>query len=215
MDTAHSGIGVEFAILSNHVLTVGNVIDVVTQTVIHIVDEYRVGPVPSTIGIHATLVQSIVVEALVPHLVIFLRAGNHLVVRSGALVATPLGIYCDDSLVAFLCFLGGDKYHTVTTTGTIKGGGSGVLQHGDALHIDRVDVVETTIVRRTIDNNQRSVACIDGVDTTNTDARCATWLTRNVVDLDTRSLTLQSVDRVGHLHLVDIIRTDNCGRSCQ
>ena len=53
--------------------------------------------------------------------------------------------------------LGGDDDNTVSGTGTVDGGGGGVLQDVDALDIGRVDGVDGAVGKHTVDDQQRLV----------------------------------------------------------
>ena len=144
---AEGGVGVQLAVMADEGLAVGHVIDVVAEAVLVAVGgshDVLVGEAPRFLCIVAELVEGIVVECLVPHLIIFGRTVNHVVVGHGLGVRTPLGIDSDAGGVSLLATLGGDEDDAVAAAGTVEGGGGSVLQHGHRLDVNRVDVVQRT-----------------------------------------------------------------------
>ena len=97
--------------------------------------------------------------------------------------------------------LGGDVNHTVGRTRTIDGGGGCVLHDRHILDIVRVEGREDGHIHRgSIEDEERSVGCIDGVHTAQTHGNRCARLTGTGVNLQTGDLTLEGV-------------TGTCGRN--
>ena len=112
------------------------------------------------------------------------------------------------------CALGGDDDHTVGTTSTIEGSRSRILEHREALDVLLVDRCQIATIGRTVHDDERSVARIDGGDTTDADGGSATIRTTRVaIDLHTSHTTLQAFHGVSHLELVDVFCLDGCSRT--
>ena len=126
---------------------------------------------------------------------------------------TPLSIKINDCITA-LCALGGDHDDTVSTTRTIEGVRSSILQYGHRLDIRRVDVVHAAAIRNTVEDNQRSLTCVDRTETADTDCRAIiTRRTRRVRHLNTGNLTIQRVHSVSNLRCSKLLSTNNGSRT--
>ena len=77
-----------------------------------------------------------------------------------------LGLEADIGLVGVAAALGGDDNHTVGCTGSVNGSGGGILEHGHALDVGRVDGVEVRCGDGdSVQNVERCGAGVDGVGT--------------------------------------------------
>ncbi len=103
-------------------------------------------------------------EVLRIHLVVF---------GDGAVEDTLVHAHVEAHAVA-LAALGGDQDHTVGSTVTVQGGGGGVLQHGEALDVVRVQVGDVTAERNAVDDIERGVVTGHGTDTADADGSVAT-----------------------------------------
>ena len=64
---------------------------------------------------------------------------NDIVVLQSLGIDTDLCVKSNESLSGF-CPLGGDHNNTVSTTGTIKGVGSSILENGHGLNVVGIDI---------------------------------------------------------------------------
>ena len=115
------------------------------------------------------------------------------------------------STIAALC---GNHNHTVGTTSTVDGCCRSVLQHLDRLDIVRVEKVEVAHCHA-VYNVERTCRSIDGSDTTDDNAHLTTRLTCIAEDVDTSSLTLQTVKGVERLLLDDVGTLSVRYRTCK
>ena len=162
------GIGVQAQVGTHQVLTLWHCEDLVTQTTIVLVVDVPVSKVISLSGTLA-IVDLRVVELLEVSLVVLTGISDHVVLRNQTAVRTPLGIELDLCLLV-TTLLGGDQHNTVSTTCTVDGTGRSILQHGHRLYVVRVDRVQRTIVRHTIEHDQRAVTSRHRTDTTHADS---------------------------------------------
>ncbi len=154
----------------------------------------------------------VIVQCLVVHLIVGSGILDEVILHLGVAVATPFGIQCDGSL-AGLALLSGNHHHTVGTTGTIQGIGGGILQHRYIFHIVGVEVVPTSIVRSTIDDNQRVATRIDRAESTDAEYRGGIGCTATLHHLEAGYLSLQTADDVGYLFLLQCLTLDDGGRT--
>ena len=101
---------------------------------------------------------------------------------------TDVGIVADLELT-FLTLLGSNEDYTISSGRTIDGTRSSILQNVDTFYIGRVQVVDVTCY--TVNNIKRSGVAV-GTGTTNRNLETITWLTRVGLDVNTRSLALES-----------------------
>ena len=158
---------------------------------------------------------SVVVELLVVDFHELCGVGDGLIVLHGATVRSPLHVDVHLCLLR-LSLLGCDKNHTSGTTGTVEGGRSSVLQHGDALDIILWNVGEVAAIRSTVDNHKGFGVGIHRGDTTDVDGTLrSTWLTARSTNLQTRDGTNEGVGYVGGDFLAQFLRPHHGGRTCK
>ena len=193
------GIRVQAAVGSNEILSLRNGIDHIAQSAL--VACLAHGFVGSNMRIesrHALIAYIIIIESLVIGFIILGRVGDAVVVDGCTTVAAPLSLEADGSLLC-LTLLGGNHDYTIGTTGTIEGVGCCILQHCDTLHIVRVEVIPSAIVRSTIHDNERRCSGVDGTEATDGKRRSGCWRTGSIGHLHTGYLALQSAEHIGEL----------------
>ena len=152
---AQSGIRIQSTIGTYQILTIRyGVSDITQATLVAGSTQGRVGCNMGIVCRQALVAHIIIIESLVVSLIIFSRIGDAVVVDGGTAVATPLGIKSNGGFLS-LAPLGGHHDDTIGTSGTIKRIRSRILQYGDALHIIRIEIVPSSIVWRTIDDDKR------------------------------------------------------------
>ena len=109
--------------------------------------------------------------------------------------------------------LGGDDDHTITSTRTVDGTGSGILQNLDGLNIISGEVTDRSTHWHSIDNIKRC-GTSKSTDTTNTHRWIGTRLTIGR-DLYTRNLTLKHGGDIGVGYLLQLVGIDNGNRAGQ
>ncbi len=96
--------------------------------------------------------------------------GSHIeivvIVHVPVLVPCEVGrkIYID--LTFLFSILGCDHYNAVGSTRTIYSGCGCVLEHIDTLDVIRIDIIEATLDRQTVNHKQRSSRAAEGADAT-------------------------------------------------
>ena len=216
--TAECSRRIELTILEHEVLTIGHSVGEVAQTFLHILVGKLIGSLLVTelvvvLSIEI-FIQALVAEGSVVSLIVASRIAHSFVALLRHLVHTPLGIEGDTCTMMTACALGGDDDHTVGTTSTIESSRSRIFKHREGFDVLLVDGRQVARIRRTIHDDERIVARIDGGDTTDADGGSATiGTTRVAIDLHTSHTSLQAFHRISHLELVDIIRLDGCCRT--
>ena len=145
-------------------------------------------------------------------LVVVARIPYVLIVAQGLAVQTVLGVEGYDGLGGFGS-LGGDHDDTVGTAGAIKGVGGGILEDGHALDILRVDVVDVTAVRHAVNDIKGFLACRDGAETADADARGASRRAGRLDELHARHLACKRGSDGTHLGFGEFIGIDDLGRT--
>ena len=133
---------------------------------------------------------------------IFLGIQNSFLLPRILPTITEIIVYSRFSLAARL---GSHQNHTVGCTGTINSSRSSIFQDFNRSNIRRVQIVDTTAHRHTIDNVQ-GVGTIYRTDTTNTNLRIRIRLTGRLCNLYAGNFTFQSIFYTGRLHQVQFIR---------
>ena len=155
------GVGVDASVGTDEVLALRHIINHVAQTTILAIHaDGVVGRYVCVVSRHALIAHVIVVQGLVIELVVLCGIGDAVVIDRGAAVGAPLGVERDGSLLGG-ALLGGDHDHTIGTTGTVQGVRGSVLEHGDAFHIVRVEIVPATVVGSTVDDDERLRVGVD------------------------------------------------------
>ena len=206
---------VQLAILTDQILPVGIAVDVVSQTALlfHAAYEVLVSLHIGIVGRELVHVVELVVECAVLRFVILSGIFDVIVVDRTARIGAPLRRGRDDGF-ARLRVLRCDDDHAVGTACTVEGSRSGVFQYGDRLHVGRVDVVPTAVVRSAIDDDQRACTGVDGADTAEQHGRrVATGLTRATRHLEARHLSGQGLHHVRSLLLGQCVGIDHGGRT--
>ena len=212
---AQGGIRVQAAVGTHKILSLRNGIDHIAQSAL--VACLAHGFVGSHMRIesrHALVAYIIIIESLVIGFVILGRVGDAVVIDGGTTVAAPLSLKADGSLLC-LTLLGGNHDDTIGTTGTIEGVGCRILQHGDTLHIVRVEVVPSAIVWSTIHDNERRCSGVDGTEATDGKRRGGCWRTGCIGHLHTGYLALQSAEHIGKLLFLQEVAFYNARRTCE
>ena len=149
-DSTQGSVGVQLAVHTNQVLTLGLSVNIVTQTELSALNQVLVSPLPSSNLVKALTVgstcnggsHSVVLKLLIVSLIVSSRVGDAVVVLTALHIRTPLGIECDLCVLTLLGSLGSHHDNTVTTTSTIERRRSSVLLDNNALNVLRVDVVQ-------------------------------------------------------------------------
>ena len=113
---------------------------------------------------------------------------------------TDVSIVADLELT-FLTLLGGNEDNTISSGRTIDGTRSGILQNVDTFDVGRVQVVDVTCY--TVNNIKRSGVAVS-TGTTDRNLETITWLTRVGLDVNTRSLALESTQCLSGVQFSDI-----------
>ena len=109
-----------------------------------------------------------------------------------------------------LTLLGSYKDNTIGCGRTVDGTRCGILQYVDTLNVGRVQVVDITCY--TINNIKRSCVAV-GTGTTDRNFKAITRLTGSRLNINTRSLALQSAEHLCGIHLLNIITLYLNGRT--
>ena len=206
---------VQLTILTDQVLPIGIVVDVVRQATsfFHAAYEVLVSLHVCIVGRELVHVVELVVECAVLRFVILSGILDIIVVDRTARIGAPLRRGRDDGF-ARLRVLRCDDDHAVGTACTVEGSRSGVFQYGDRLHVGRVDVVPTAVVRSAVDDDQRARTGVDGADTAEQHGRrVTTSLTRATRHLEARHLSGQGLHHVRSLLLGQCVGIDHGGRT--
>ena len=210
---AQGGIRVQAAVGSDKILSLRNGIDHIAQSAL--IAGLAHGFVGSNMRIesrHTLIAYIIIIESLVIGFIILGRIGDAVVIDGGTTVAAPLSLKADGSLLC-LTLLRGNHDDAIGTTGTIEGVGCRILQHGDTLHIVRVEVVPSAIVWSTIHDNEWRCSGIDGTEATDGKRRGGGWRTGCIGHLHTGYLTLQSAEHIGKLLFLQEVAFYNARRT--
>ena len=111
-------------------------------------------------------------------------------------------------IISYLYFthftlLGCYKDYTISSSRTVDGTGCGILQYVDTLDVGRVQCIDVT-TRNSINHIKRSGRAV-GTGTTDRNLKAITRLTRSRLNVNTRSLALQSAQHLSGIHLLNII----------
>ena len=203
-NVTHSSTGVNLTVHTDEVLVRRHLEDLVSQTAVsRSCGDHLVSASVSSDCVH-TVVHQVVVQCCVVDLVVLSGVGDVVVVLHRLAGYAPLSININNR-VAALRALGGDHYHTVSTTSTIQRSRGSVLLNGHRLDVGGVDVVQVAIVGDTVHHVQRLLAGVDRRETTDTDRRSRTGLTRSIYQLQTCNLTCERLCNVRSLHLSDVL----------
>ena len=112
--------------------------------------------------------------------------------------------------LTLLTLLGCYQDNTIGSGRTINGTRCGILQYVDTLDVGRVQVVDITCY--TINNIKRSCVAV-GTGTTDRNLKAITRLTGSRLNVNTRSLALQSAEHLCGIHLLNIITLYLNGRT--
>ena len=112
--------------------------------------------------------------------------------------------------LTLLTLLGSYEDNTIGCGRTVDGTGCGILQNVDTLYVGRVQVVDITCY--TINNIKRSCVAV-GTGTTDRNLKAITRLTGSRLNVNTRSLALQSAQHLCGIHLLNIITLHLNGRT--
>ena len=104
--------------------------------------------------------------------------------------------------LTLLTLLGSYKDNTIGCGRTIDGTRCGILQDVDTLDVGRVQVIDITCYP--INNIKRSCVAV-GTGTTDRNLKAITRLTGSRLNVNTRSLALQSAKHLCGIHLLNII----------
>ena len=182
------------------------------------VAESAVGGRPAKVGVglsvslvrgHSTVTHVVVVEGGPVHLVVLHRILHVVVVDCRAAVDAPAAVQRDRGLFG-LAFLRGDHHDTVGSSGSVEGVGGGVLEHGDVLHIVRIQVVPASVVRSSVNDDQRGCPGIDGAESPDGHRRGGGRGAGAVGHLKAGHLALKSADHVRELLLLKGLALHYC-----
>ena len=167
---AKSRTGVQAAVLTDKILTLGNGIDIVAETIGVIGTHILIGPnigflrlVAKTTDVFLLTAGSLdpllvgagkVVKCTVVCFVILGGILDKIVILCGAGIEAPLGV---DRNLGFAEFgtLGCDEDHTVGTAGTVKSIRCSVLEDGHRLDIVGVESIDVSSIRSSVDDYER------------------------------------------------------------
>ena len=212
---AQGGIRFQAAIGTDKILSLRNGIDHIAQSaLVACLAHGFIGSDMSIESRHALVAYIIIIESLVIGFVILGRVGDAVVIYGSTTVAAPFCLEGNSSLLS-LTLLGGNHDDTIGTTGTIEGVGCRILQHGDTLHIVRVEVVPSAIVWSTIHDNERRCSGVDGTEATDGKRRGGCWRTGCIGHLHTGYLALQSAEHIGKLLFLQQVAFYNARRTCE
>ena len=209
--TTQRSVRVQLAVDTDEVLTFGNGVRVVLQTLVA-AEHTVVGPLVSGFSSH-TVAGGIVVQLLVVGLYELVGVSNGLILLDGARVGTPLHVHID-LRCSSRTLLGGHQDHTGGTTGTIQSCRGSILQNSDALDILRRNVQKTRAVGRTVDNDQRINVGIHRGKTTDGDMTAVgTGRTAGTVNLQARNGTHEGVLHIGRDLLTQFVSAYDSSRT--
>ena len=112
---------------------------------------------------------------------------------------------------ALLTLLGSYQNNTIGSSRTIDSTRCRIFQYVNTLNVGRVQVIDIT--SHTIYDIKRSCITV-GTSTTDRDLKTITRLTRSSLNINTRSLTLQSSEHLCGIHLLNIVTLHLDGRTC-
>ena len=209
---AERSVRIQAEVVTDELFALRQGVHLVTQTAVALVVEIAIG---IGIGLSDAVarVVIVVIHVLVVRLVVLARIRDHVVVGDQAAAGTDTGVELDDG-VAGLGTLGGDEDDTVRTAVAVNGGSRSVLQDGHGLDVLRVDVGNGTLIRNTVNDDERGVGSRHGTDATDADGRRAGGrVTRAGNDLDTGGSSGEGVGDAGGQLFRDGFIVHDCGRS--
>ena len=206
---AQLGGRIQLTIEADELLTCINGVDLITQILDHIFVGLCVG---GNSG-HTVVIVVSVIEHGVGSLIVLGRVGDGLIILHAAAVHTPFGIEVHNS-IAGLTSAGGDQDNTGSTTGTVQGSGSSILQNGNGFDIARGDVGKAGRIGSAINNDKGSRICIHGSNTTDIHgtATC-TGSAGSASHLETGDVTYEGIGHIGSLTLLKFLGLDHRSRA--
>ena len=201
---------IQLAVGADQRLPFGNRIDVVSQTARAVGSQAAAG---QRIGFRRRIgLRIIAVERLEMRLVILRGRGDHVVLLQRFRVYAPLGVDRHDG-VARLRLFGGDHNHAVGAAGAVQSVRSGVLEYGHRLDVVRVQVVQVAFIGHAVHNPERLLAGVDRTEAADTNRGGRAEVSRRAGGLHTRHAADQRRRHVGSLHLGNLIRLYDGGRT--
>ena len=198
--TAEGGVRVQLAVGTDQVLAFRNREHVVTEVVHHI----AVRACESVRGRGAGR-EEIIVQRGIVSLVELAGLGDNVVVLDAAAVHTHAHVHID-LRVAGTAALGGHEDDAGGATGAVQGGGSRILQDGDALDVTLRDVGQAGRIRSAVDDDERIGRSGQGGNTADVDATAAgTRGAGGTLHLETGHLADQGVGNIGRRALLQFI----------
>ena len=198
--TAEGGVRVQLAVAADQVLAFRERIDIVTEVVHHIAVRAR-----ERVRGRGAGREEIIVQRGIVSLVELAGLGDDVVVLDAAAVHTHAHIDID-LRVAGTAALGGHEDDAGGATGTVQGGGSRILQDGDALDVTLRDVGQAGRIRSAVDDDERIGRSGQGGDTADVDATAAgTRGAGGTLHLETGNLADQGVGNIGRRALLQFI----------
>ena len=160
---------IELAVLPDKVLAFGHTVHDTAQSALatRLVNGF-VGFEVGCISIHSVAIMKLVVDGFIKHFVVLTGRFYVVVINFGIFVKAPFGVYRDNGIAAFGRF-GGNENYTIGTACTVKRVRCGIFQHADALYIGGIDVAVIARIGKSVDNDERTVACIERTDTADLD----------------------------------------------
>ena len=197
-----SGIGIELAVETDEVLTIGHAKSALTQSTPDAVIGIAVGCeyIAAKIAIHVASG----IERAIERLEVFAGIGDNVVIAQGTRVATPASVK-SDLRSTFFTFLGGNHDDTIGAASTIEGCRSGILEHGDALDIAGGDVAHRAVIGETVDHIKRSCGTVDRADAADEHARTYAGLAVGRHGLHTGHLTGKCIGDIGHKSVLQLV----------
>ena len=206
---AQRGVGVELAVQPDQVLAVGTRVNVVGECLEHV----RIGLCVGSRGVHALPVEVAVVVLCVHRLVVFARVGDDVVILHGARVHAPLHVHVDHRVAGLRTLRRHDDYARCAA-GSVQGGRSGVLEHGDRFDVGLRNVRQAGAVGRAVHDDERVRVGVHRADAADVDrARIGAGRARAAAHLQTGHGTHQRVHHVGRLTLLEVFGLDDRSRS--
>ena len=198
--TAEGGVRVQLAVAADQILAFRERIDIVTELVHHV----AVRACESVRGRGAGR-EEIIVQRGIVSLVELAGLGDDVVVLDAAAVHAHAHVHID-LRVAGTAALGGHEDDAGGATGTVQGGGSRILQDGDALDVTLRDVGQAGRIRSAVDDDERIGRSGQGGDTADVDATAAgTRGAGGTLHLETGHLADQGVGNIGRRALLQFI----------
>ena len=198
--TAEGGVRVQLAVAADQVLAFRERIDIVTEVVHHIAVRTR-----ERVRGRGAGREEIIVQRGIVSLVELAGLGDDVVVLDTAAVHTHAHVDID-LRVAGTAALGGHEDDSGGATGAVQGGGSRILQDGDALDVTLRDVGQAGRIRSAVDDDERIGRSGQGGDTADVDATAAgTRGAGGTFHLETGHLADQGVGNIGRRALLQFI----------